>query len=160
VTEDEVKSRFLTAFNELMADRAGLIEDCRLAQSAISDTAAIDAVLAELRREIEVVIELSRKAIYENARTAMSQSDFKERNDGYLLRHRKATERMDELEATKQERLAKGKTIDRFIADIESRPLALTEFDEALWLATVDRVAVATDGAMVFCFRNGTEITV
>jgi DNA invertase Pin-like site-specific DNA recombinase len=40
----------------------------------------IDAELAELRREIEVVAELSRKAIYENARTAQRQTDFNERN--------------------------------------------------------------------------------
>ena len=157
VTEDEVKARFLVAFNKLMANRDGLIEDCRLAQAAISDTAAIDAELAELRREIEVVTELSRKAIYENARTAQNQSDFNERNDGYLERHRVASERIDELEAAKRERVAKGKTLDRFIADIQKRPLALTEFDEAVWLATVDKVTVATDGTMTFIFRNGSE---
>ena len=159
VTEEDVKVRFLTAFNILIADRSGLIEDCRLAQVAISDTAAIEAELAELLREIEVVTELSRKAIYENARTAQSQSDFNERNDGYLERHRKATERIDDLETAKRERLAKGKTLDRFISDIEKRPLALTEFDETLWLTTVDKVTVATDGAMTFTFRNGSEIT-
>ncbi len=159
VTEDEVKARFLTAFNKLMANRDGLIEDCRLAQTAISDTIAIEAELAELLREIEVVTELSRKAIYENARTAQSQNAFNERNDGYLERHRKATERIDELETAKRERLAKGKTLDRFIADIEKRPLALTEFDETFWLTTVDRVTVGIDGEMAFRFRNGTEIT-
>lgn len=159
VTEDEVKSRFLSAFNKLMENRDGLIEDCRLAQTAISDTSTIEAELAELLREIDVVTELSRKAIYENARTAQSQSDFNKRNDGYVERHRKATERIDELETAKRERLAKGKTLDRFIADIEKRPLALTEFDETVWLTTVDRVTVGIDGEMAFRFRNGTEIT-
>ena len=159
MTEDEVKARFLTAFNKLTANRKGLIEDCRLARTAISDTTAIDAELAEMRREIEVVTELSRKAIYDNARTAQSQSDFNERNDDYLERHRKATERIDELEALKRERFAKGKTLDRFIADIEKRPLALAEFDENVWLTTVDMVTVATDGAMTFTFRNSSEIT-
>ena len=106
-----------------------------------------------------MVTELSRKAIYDNARTAQSQSDFNERNDCYIERHRKATERIDELEALKRERFAKGKTLDRFIADIEKRPLALAEFDENVWLTTVDMVTVATDGAMTFTFRNGSEIT-
>jgi hypothetical protein len=82
VTEDEVKERFLSAFNRLMESRDGLVENCRLVQSTLRDTTAIDAELADLRREIEVVAELSRKAIYENARTAQSQTDFNERNNG------------------------------------------------------------------------------
>ncbi|MDR1805607.1 MAG: recombinase family protein, partial [Clostridium sp.] len=159
VTEEDIKARFLVAFNRLMENRDGLIEDCRLAQAAISNTAAIDAEIEELRREIEVVAELSRKAIYENARTAQNQDEFNERNDGYLDRHRKASERVDALEAAKRERLAKGKILDRFILDIEKRPLVLAEFDETVWLTTVDRVTVAANGAMTFTFRNGAEVT-
>lgn len=142
-----------------MANRDNLIEDCRLAQTVLCDTAAIDGELDELQREIEVVTELSRKAIYENARTTVDQSKWSERNNSYLERHRKATERTLELETAKRERLAKSKTLDIFIRDIESRPLAITEFDEGLWLAVIDRVTVATDGTMTFTFRNGTEIT-
>lgn len=149
----------LSAFNTLMASRDGLIEDCRLAQAVLCDISAIDAKLAELRREIEVVTELSRKAIYENARTAVNQSEWSEHNNAYLERHRQASERVDELEAQKRERLGKSKILEGFIRDIESRPLALDEFDDRLWLAIIDRVAVGRDGTMTFLFRNGTEIT-
>ncbi len=142
-----------------MATRDGLIEDCRLAQNVLCNTTAIDSELAELHREIEVVTELSRKAIYENARTAQSQSDFNNRNNAYIERHRKATEQIEELETAKRERLAKSKTLDIFIRDIEKRPLALTEWDETLWLTVIDSVTVATDGEMIFKFRNGSEIT-
>lgn len=75
-----------------MNDREGLIEDCRLAQNVLCNTTVIDTELAELFREIEVVTELSRKAIYENARTAVNQAEWAERNNAYLDRHRKATE--------------------------------------------------------------------
>ena len=160
VTEDDIKARFLTAFNSMIENRDGLIEDCRLAQSILCDTTSIDTEFAELQREIEVVTELSRKAIYDNARTAQNQGDFNERTNGYLDRHRKATERITELETAKRERIAKSKTLDGFIRDIENRPLVLTEFNESLWLAVIDKVTVATDGAMVFAFRNGTEITI
>lgn len=159
ITEDEIKARFLTAFNRLMESRDGLIEDCRLAQGVLCDTAAIDAELTELQSEIEVVTELSRKAIYENARTAVNQTEWAERNNAYLERHRKASERVDELEASKQERLGKAKVIEGFICDIEKRPLAITEFDEKLWLAVIDNATVERDGGMTFRFRNGTEIT-
>ena len=162
ITEVEIKERFLTAttaFNHLMNDRDGLIEDCRLAQKVLCDTTAIDTELAELLREIEVVIELSRKAIYENARTAVNQTEWAERNNAYLDRHRRASEQVDELETAKRERLGKSKIIEGFIRDIENRPLAIAEFDEKLWLAVIDRVAVDRDGIMTFRFKNGSEVT-
>jgi hypothetical protein len=159
ITEDEIKSRFLTAFNSLMNDRDGLIEDCRLAQGILCDTKAIDAELAELHREIEVVTELSRKAIYENARTAVNQTEWADRHKAHLERHRKALERVDELEVVKRERLGKAKIIEGFIRDIESRPLAITEFDEKLWLAVIDAATVGRDGMVVFRLRNGSEVT-
>ena len=159
VTEEQVKERFLLAFNRLMEDRTGLIEDCRMAQFVLSDTAAIDAELTELHREIEVVAELSRKSIYENARTAINQNEWSECNNGYLERYRKASERIDELEATKRERLGKSKILEGFIRDIKNRPLVITEFDEKLWLAVIDQVTVDKDGQMAFRFRNGSEIT-
>ena len=115
--------------------------------------------MAGLYREREVVIELSRKAIQHNASTAQDQTEFNQLNDSYLERERLATERIAELENTKRERVAKGKILERFIRDIKTRPLVLTEFDEPLWTAVVERVAVFTDGALDFEFRNGTSIT-
>jgi len=70
-----------------------------------------------------------------------------------------ASERVDELEAVKRERLGKGKIIEGFIKDIESPPLAIAEFDEKLWLALIDQVTVDRDGIMTFRFKNGAEVT-
>jgi site-specific DNA recombinase len=160
VTEDDIRERFLSAFNVLMSDRKGLIEDCRLAREVLCDTTAIDAELAELHREIEVVAELSRKAIYENARNAVNQSEWSERNTVYLERHRRATSSVDELEAAKRERVGRGKILDGFIRDIEKRPSVLAEFDEQLWLSVIDQVVVGRDGGMKFRVKNGVEIII
>ena len=159
ITEDEIKSSFLAAFNKLMSNRSGLIEDCRLAKGILCNTSAIDAELVELLSEIEVVAELSRKAILENARTVINQTEWLERNNSYLERHHKASERVNELDAAKRERLGKAKTIEIFIKDVESRPLVISEFDENLWLAVIDTATVARDSTISFRFRNGSEIT-
>ena len=160
ITEEAIQLRFLTAFNMMMENRAGLIEDCRLAQSILCDITAIDAELRALRHEINVVTELSRKAIYESARTALNQKEFNEDNDNYLEQHRQASERIRLLETEKRERLMKSKVLETFIRDIEKRPLVIAEFDEKLWSAVIDRVTVSVDGAMTFRFRSGAEITV
>ena len=128
--EDDIKARFLRAFNELTKNRAGLIEDCRLAQRVLCDTTEIDAELADLYSENDVVKALSRKAIFENARTAMNQAEWSQRHDGYVERSRQIMERINELESAKSERLGKSKIIDGFVRDIRKRPLVVTEFDE------------------------------
>jgi len=60
----------------------------------------------------------------------------------------------------KWDQFLKSRIIESFIHDIEMRPLILTEFDEKLWLAVVDRVTVGKDGGMVFRFRGGVEVAV
>ncbi len=77
-----------------------------------------------------------------------------------LERHRQASQRLVELEAQKRERLGKGKTLEGFIQGIEYRPLAITEFDEKLWLAVIDQVKVGRDGSMTFRFKNGAVVDV
>jgi site-specific DNA recombinase len=140
--------------------REELIANCRISQSTICDCSEIDTELEELRREIEVVAELSKKAIYENARVAVSQEEFNERNHGYQERHRQATERVVELKKLKCERNNKSLFLETFIKEIETRPLILEEFDDKLWAVTVEKVKVMTDGRLVFSFKDGTEIEV
>jgi len=69
----------------------------RLRGKELCDCRAFDTKLA---REIEVVTDLSRKAIYETARNAAGQEGLDKRNNGYLEHHRAATERSMALETT------------------------------------------------------------
>ncbi|WP_148267214.1 hypothetical protein [Candidatus Arthromitus sp. SFB-rat-Yit] len=63
------------------------------------------------------------------------------------------------METDKRERLGKAKIIEGFIKDIKSRPIAIDEFDEKLWLAVIDQVTVYRDGIMTFRFKNDSEVT-
>jgi site-specific DNA recombinase len=158
VTEDEVKQKFLVAFNSLLVYRDELITNCRLVQSVLCDCSEINAELEELSREIEVIMELSRKAIYENAHVAVSQEEWNERNNGYLERHRKATARVSELEDLKREKQSKNLMLEGLIRGLESREDVLDEFDERLWMAAIDKVTVLPDGKLVFSFKDGSTI--
>jgi site-specific DNA recombinase len=160
LTEDEIKQRFLKAFNILMGDRDEVLSNSRLAQEVLCDCSAIETELAELHREIEVVSELTRKSIYENARFAINQDEFNERHQGYMERHRIATERIAELEDQRRNRQNKSLVLDGFIQEIETRPLVIDEFDEKLWLAVIDKVIIHDANDIHFTFRDGTSINV
>lgn len=158
VTEEDVKKGFIEAFNKLMLDRDVLIADCRLAQSVLCDCSDIDTELKELQQEIEVVTELSRKAIYENASIVVEQEEWGDRNNSYLERHQKAIERVAVLEGMKQEKQSKFLILDSFIKEIQTRPTVIDEFDERLWTVTVDKVTVMPDSKLVFGFKDGSAV--
>lgn len=158
VTEEEIKQKFLEAFNSLLEYREELIRNCRLAQAVLCDYTDLDSELDELHREIEVLAELSRKAIYENAHIAINQSEWQECNNGYLKRYRKATERVAELEDLKREKQSKNQTLESFVRNLELRKDALEEFDERLWMAAIDRILISPAGKMTFHFKDGTEV--
>ncbi len=160
LTEDEIKQRFLAALNILMGSRDELLANCRLAQEVLCDCSAIEAELGELQREIEVVSELTRKSIYNNARFAVNQDEFNERHQGYIERHRIATERVIEIENQMRNRQNKSLSLESFIRVIENRPLVVDEFDEKLWVLVVGQVIVCRDGRLEFVFKDGTCVRV
>ena len=141
-----------------MAYRNGLIEDCRLAQTTICDTTGIESELAKLLDEVEVVTELSRNALAENARGGLSQEAFHRQNDKYLKRYTQAKARIDFLELEKQRLVAKSKILDRFIEDIKDRPLVIDEWDESLWIAVIEKLVVNLDDTLSYVFKNGLDI--
>ncbi|MDR0915065.1 MAG: recombinase family protein [Oscillospiraceae bacterium] len=158
VKEDDIKAGFVTAFNQLSGCRKSVIEDCRTLQKMLCDTSEIDGEIAALEREVEEVEGLARQAINTNAREVIDQTEWTERNGVYLKRHAEATKRLEELDQQKLDRVARSKTIEVFIKEFERRKEIIAEWDEELWLATVESVTVGLDGSLTYKFKNGTEI--
>jgi len=82
-------------------------------------------------------------------------------------RYEKAKARFDEVTEDIAERSAKGERLRReasplgagFIRTIEAQKEPVAEFDERLWGAMVDCVAVGADGGMTVVFRDGTGMS-
>ena len=138
-------------------NREALLTDCKAAKKALCDCSDLESEATELRREIEVVEELSRKAIYENAHTAMNQEEFSERSNGYFERRNLAADRIAEIEKEITRRRNTARLLEKFIRDMKNSPLTLTEFDEKLWAASIENVTVY-HGKLEFRFRDGTQV--
>ena len=156
--EEDIKARFLAAFNQLLNGKDVLLEDCRIMQDHLTNCTAIDAELDELLREIAVVTELTQRCIQENARSAQSQEEYAERYNGYVARYDAAKAKLDALQKEKAQRLAKADAIGGFMFELSECTEAITEFNEGLWLAVVEKATAYHDGRLVFRFQNGSEI--
>lgn len=158
VTENEVKEKFVKAFNSLIDVREELIRNCHVAIKHLSDSTKLDAEIDKLHEKIAAVVEESQRSVYENAHKAMSQDEWQKQHDGYVKRHEKATDRVKELEEMKREEQSRSHSLKGFIRDLEGCAGVIDEFDERIWMVTVDKVVVSQDGGLMFCFKDGTEV--
>ena len=159
ITEVDLKERFLVAYNKLIARRDDLLDACRLIQQTLTDCTEIDTEISELRAELEVVAELTKKCIAENSSSALNQEEYLARYTALEERYEAAKGRLETMLARKTEREAKADQIGAFMFELAERDEPLTEFDDRLWLAVIDTVTAHADGRLVFKFQNGTEVT-
>ena len=155
--EEEIKARFVTAYNTLTVYKTQLLDDCRIMQTVLSDCSALDAEIPALQEELDVVAGLIRKCVEENSRDAQSQSEYEVRYNGYIERYKDAQTKLEELRREHALRQAKANAIGAFMFEISEQD-ALTDFDAKLWTATIRSVTVHSDGQMVFRFQTGTDI--
>lgn len=156
--DESIKQRFLTAINSIIANRASVLEDCRLIQHTLTDCSVIDAELNKLNSEIEVVTELTRRCIEENSSLAQDQSEYIERYNALVDRYETAKTRAEELQAAKSKCEAKADVIGAFVAELEKQDGIIREFDMWLWIASIEKTVVHRDGRLVFYFQNGMKI--
>ena len=157
--EDDLKRLFEEAFNRLYADRAGLIDDYQDIINTLTDTSKLEKKAATLSEECAVVTELMRKCVDENAHTAQDQDAYHQRYDGLASRYQSVKQQLDGVNEEKLARIAKRESMAWFITGLGGCGGALKEFDEPLWYATVETVAIH-EMVAVFTFKDGTIIDV
>ena len=155
--EEEIKSRFVTAYNTLTVDITQLLDDCRIMQTVLSDCSALDAEILALQEELDVVAGLIRKCVEENSRDAQNQSEYGVRYHGYVERYEATQNKLAELRREHVLRQAKADAIGAFMFAVSEQDV-LTDFDARLWTAIICSVTVHSDGRMLFHFLTGAEI--
>ena len=156
--EENMKKRFLAAFGTLLDSKDALLENCEQVRAMYADCAAIDAERNVLLQEIDVVTELTRKYIEGNAASAQNQDEYVARYNGYVERYDAAKEKVMALELERTIRLARVDSFDAFIRMIGGLDTVPAEFDDKLWLKTINIVTVKSDGVLIFKFQNGMEV--
>lgn len=156
--EGDVKARFLVAVNGLIDNRDSLIEDARIMQEALTSCTEISSELTKLAAEIDIVTEAIRKHIELNASTALDQDDYEARYNELMRRYELASKRHKALLEQREQREKKATMIGGFLFVLMERKQAVEEFDDHLWLATIEKVTAYHDGRLVFKFQNGLEV--
>ena len=160
LTEDEIKAAFVKAANKALADKDTVIATFRLIRDSVFDTSALEQERAELTDELNIVAGLIQDGIYQNAHVAQNQADYNKEYETLTARYEKAKSRLDEVEAEIHDKNSRRKSIEHYLALLEERKDAVTEYEPYLWHGMVEFVTVYSKDDILFTMKDGTEIRV
>jgi DNA repair exonuclease SbcCD ATPase subunit len=150
---------FVSAVNKLITDKVSVLADVEEAMGRLLDTAALDAEAASLQDEMDVVGEMLKKCVEENARTAQDQDEYGRRYDALAERFNAAKTKFEEVGSLLLERKARSGKIHTFLAELRGQDSIIAEFDERLWHSLVENVTVFSKDDIRFTFKDGSVIS-
>jgi hypothetical protein len=156
--EDSLKKAFLGAFNGLLTNKDEIVRGYTAIIRTLTDTTSIDGEIRTCQDEHDVVMELLRRCVDENAHNAMDQAEYQKRYDDLIERHETAKYKIVKLNETRAERAVKKERILEFLKVLTKNEMLITEFDKDLWNATVDSVTVHSDCKFGFVFKDGMTV--
>lgn len=158
-TEDEIKQKFMLAYNEAMTDKQRIIDDTKEVIALLSDTTEIEKRISDATAEIETVADLVEKLVKENTSKIQDQDDYENRYQALTERYNKVK---DELEKANNELLQKKtrqKNLEAIAAKMEELDLVLLECSDEIWLMLIEEAVAHENGTITFKFKNGYNIT-
>lgn len=156
--EKDIQRVFLDFVNNLIRDRSEITGGLKESLMAITDNTTMEKEQDTLQEECEVVMELMRKMVQENARSVQDQADYKVKYGSMSKRYEKASTRLAEVNKELTARNAKRSELESFLRLLDGRDQLLTEFDENLWLGLVHQMKVDSDGRFMFLLKDGSEV--
>ena len=159
LTEEEIKSRFIEAYNKMMVDKEQVLEDAEEIIALLTDTSEIDSRITESESEMEVVSELVKNLIRENAAKGQDQKDYSKKYNELEIRYQKAKERHDGLVEEKSMKQAKAIAMKSYLARLKDAEQVIDAWDDSLWMTVLEKAVVNRDGTITFHFTIGKNIT-
>ena len=145
VHTEEMQAAFVQAINRVVGSKAEIIDLCEKALNRQEELDGLSKQISKLQAELGVVSELMQ-------RPAADQEE-------YITRCVEIRQQFDEATAQKTQMTAKRSKIMTYLQTLRKADL-ITEFDDALWYGTVDRVWVSAKGCIRFVFKDGQEVEI
>jgi len=104
------------------------------------------------------MVEMAQNAVEQNARVAQNQEEYQKQYDDIISRYDAMKIEYEQLCEKIENRQDRNEQLGRFIQELKGRDSLLTEFDQSLWCALVDKMVVKDKENVTVVFQDGTEI--
>lgn len=157
---ETVQRMFITAYNQLMQNRKEIVSDCESMRKLLTDFTSLDAEIDRQMEETQVVAELVKAAVKENASTAQSQEAYLKKYESLAARYETAAKELERLQAERTRLSQQDKAMSLFIRTLKRQSERMDTWDDTILTVMVKKAIVHKDGSITVIFYNGTEIKV
>ena len=119
-------SASLRSVNQLISAKAIIMTDYEVIKDMLFSSDALETEEKELLQEMEVVSDLMRDAINENARVAIEQMEFQNRCDSLVKRFDYTKAKNDALCIEMDDKRIRRGAVEQFLADLAKKDSLLT----------------------------------
>ena len=158
VDTETIQRLFIKAYNLMMQDRVQIIKQCEAWRMRLMDFGTLDADIERQLEETQVVAELVKAAVKENASTAQSQEAYLKKYEALTERYEKAAAELERLQSLRTARSQQDKKMALYIRTLKKQPEVMHDWNDTIWTAMIEKAIVHKDGQITFVFQNGTEI--
>ena len=160
LTEEEIKEKFMRAYNLVMCDKKQVIEDTLAVIDQLSNTDELDIIIAEEQAAIEELSKLVSAMVRENARTIQDQIEFARRYDELTKQYDEHKAALDKALKEKAYKTGKAIKMRAYLEAMKQADDYLEKWSDDMWILMVETATVHRDKTITFRFVNGREIRV
>lgn len=160
LTEEEIKTAFMKAFNMVLADKENCIERLEARLSVLSDTSQLEKELQLAKSDHADLIEKLRQYMEANTRQVQDQAEYNRRFNEMDADCKAAEEQVGILQEKILAQTGQREQIRRCLSEIKQCGDALDGFGLDLWDRMVESVTVSLEKELTFLFLDGTKTTV
>lgn len=158
VTEEDIKSWFLTAINQLLSNRDEIIANTERLIDMAKDTSPLKDRIDDLEQQLETIRQDITELVDRNARKAQNQELYQKQYDTLLIAYQAKQKELHETNSTLGEQKSKSIRLERFIQQLKDQDKLITDFNQELWQTMVERLDIKENKKISLTFKNGLRI--
>jgi len=156
--EDDIKQKFIQAYNLTMKDKNRIIEDTTEIINLLTDTSQLDKDIETMNDDLAVIAELVNRLIKENSKSSINLEEYNKKYEELSLRYERTKEKQNDLIQARDNKKAQALSMKSFLANLKKVDDELSDWNEYVWMLLVESATVHRDKSISFKFHNGKEV--
>ncbi|WP_373483419.1 hypothetical protein [Acetobacterium sp.] len=143
-----------------MENKEEIVRNYEAAVKVIFNTKDLEKELLKSQHDYQLIVKEIQMLVDENASTAQDQSAYQNEYNLLVEKYEHTKNRMVEIEAEIKDKTARRLEMKDFINRLKNTEELLTQFDEAHFLATIEKIIVQSDSKkqITLEFKDHTKI--
>ncbi|MEZ3433547.1 MAG: recombinase family protein [Lachnospiraceae bacterium] len=160
LTEPEIESAFIVAFNGVLGEKEKYIQRFTELLPLLADTSDLEKKLVKAEDRHSSLMTKLRSYMDENTRQVQDQTEYNRQFSQMDAECEAAEKQIKSIQKKILEQSGRKEQIKRCLEQIQDCGDLLTDFNSELWNSMVEAVIVTREKVLTFRFRDGSEVAV